>query len=54
MSIRLKVMLVIGYVQHQIEGARREECLTKMAAFGWGPQQKPVADVLFDVLMRAL
>jgi hypothetical protein len=47
-------MLVVGYIQSQIEGARREECLSKMAAFGWGLSQKLIAEILFDVLMRAL
>jgi hypothetical protein len=42
-SVRLKVMMVVGYIQHTIEGSPREECLTKMSAFGWGQQQKLIA-----------
>ena len=48
-SIRLKVMMVIGYVEHQIEGARRKESVAKMGAFGWGSKQREVAEVLYDV-----
>lgn len=47
-------MMTIGFLYKQVEGARREECLSKMTVFGWGSQRQVVAEVLFDVLMRAL
>lgn len=53
-SARLKVMLIIGYVQYQMEGSGKEECISKMSVFGWGSGQKLVSGILFDVLMRAL
>lgn len=47
-------MLIVGFAKQQIEGAQREECVSKMAVFGWGLKHKQVAEVLYDVLMRAL
>ena len=53
-AVRLKVMGVVGYIEHRIVGAGRKESVMKMCSFGWGVEQEGVADVLFDVLVRAL
>ena len=53
-AVRVRAMVIVGYVEHHINGVGREECVHQMGRYGWPNVDNTIAGVLYDVLMKAL
>lgn len=52
-GVRVKWLMLVGYLWRQFNGSGREECLAEMERC-WEEAGREVAELLFDVLVRAL
>ena len=52
-AVRVRKAMLVGYLWRQFNGSAKEECVAKMERC-WEEAGKEVADLLFDVLVRAL
>lgn len=53
-AIKIKLMLVVGYLQRSYNGLEREDCLQKMAQVGWKGDSEEIPTLLYDLLMQIL
>ena len=53
-AARIKLMLAVGYLEFYLNSAPKEECMVRMQICGWRGASTKLAEVLYDVMMRAL
>jgi hypothetical protein len=53
-SARIKLMLMAGYLEFCLNSSPKEDCMARMNSCGWRGASTQLAELLYDVLMRAL
>lgn len=53
-SARIRLMLAVGYLELYLNSAPKELCMSRMVSCGFQEAGVRLAELLYDVLMRAL
>lgn len=53
-AARVKLMMVVGYLEFYLNSSPKEECMVRMGMCGWRGASTKLAELMYDVLMRAL